>query len=129
MAEDARVALYSCMRRHVRGPRCSIGGMTMPEFNLLEFNLPVTLDVLLAEGSAARASRRLGLSASAMSRALARRRSRPIDEETGYGDAVRRETVPAAPSTVTDSPSFRSRVASRTPKTAGTPISRATTAA
>jgi len=41
----------------------------MPDFNLL-----VTLDVLLAEGSVARASRRLGLSASAMSRALARLR-------------------------------------------------------
>ena len=43
--------------------------MAMPDFNLL-----VTLDVLLAEGSVARASRRLGLSSSAMSRALARLR-------------------------------------------------------
>lgn len=41
----------------------------MPDLNLL-----VTLDVLLAEGSVARASRRLGLSSSAMSRALARLR-------------------------------------------------------
>lgn len=41
----------------------------MPDFNLL-----VTLDVLLAEGSVAGAARRLGLSASAMSRALARLR-------------------------------------------------------
>jgi DNA-binding transcriptional LysR family regulator len=43
--------------------------MATPDFNLL-----VTLDVLLAEGSVARAARRLGLSPSAMSRALARLR-------------------------------------------------------
>jgi DNA-binding transcriptional LysR family regulator len=43
--------------------------MATPDFNLL-----VTLDVLLAEGSVARAARRLRLSPSAMSRALARLR-------------------------------------------------------
>jgi DNA-binding transcriptional LysR family regulator len=43
--------------------------MSIPDFNLL-----VTLDVLLAEGSVARAAKRLGLSPSAMSRALARLR-------------------------------------------------------
>lgn len=43
--------------------------MTMPDFNLL-----ITLDVLLAEGSVAAAARRLRLSPSAMSRALARLR-------------------------------------------------------
>jgi len=43
--------------------------MTGPDFNLL-----LTLDVLLAEGSVARAARRLRLSPSAMSRALARLR-------------------------------------------------------
>jgi DNA-binding transcriptional LysR family regulator len=43
--------------------------MATPDFNLL-----VTLDVLLTEGSVARASRRLRLSSSAMSRALARLR-------------------------------------------------------
>jgi len=43
--------------------------MSRPDFNLL-----VTLDVLLAEGSVARAGRRLRLSPSAMSRALARLR-------------------------------------------------------
>ena len=43
--------------------------MAHPNFNLL-----VTLDVLLAEGSVARAARRLRLSPSAMSRALARLR-------------------------------------------------------
>ena len=43
--------------------------MAAPDFNLL-----VTLDVLLQEGSVARAGRRLHLSASAMSRALARLR-------------------------------------------------------
>jgi DNA-binding transcriptional LysR family regulator len=43
--------------------------MSTPDFNLL-----VTLDILLTEGSVARASRRLRLSSSAMSRALARLR-------------------------------------------------------
>src|ERR1700704_1862161 len=43
--------------------------VTAPDFNLL-----VTLDVLLAEGNVARAARRLQLSPSAMSRALARLR-------------------------------------------------------
>jgi DNA-binding transcriptional LysR family regulator len=43
--------------------------MSKPDLNLL-----VTLDVLLAEGNVARAARRLGLSPSAMSRALARLR-------------------------------------------------------
>jgi DNA-binding transcriptional LysR family regulator len=43
--------------------------MSTPDLNLL-----LTLDVLLAEGNVARAARRLGLSASAMSRALARLR-------------------------------------------------------
>lgn len=43
--------------------------MSSPDLNLL-----ITLDVLLAEGSVARASRRLRLSPSAMSRALARLR-------------------------------------------------------
>jgi DNA-binding transcriptional LysR family regulator len=43
--------------------------MSRPDLNLL-----VTLDVLLAEGSVARAAQRLGLSPSAMSRALARLR-------------------------------------------------------
>ena len=44
--------------------------MTRPDLNLL-----VTLDILLAEGSVARAARRLRLSPSAMSRALARLRA------------------------------------------------------
>jgi DNA-binding transcriptional LysR family regulator len=44
--------------------------MSLPDFNLL-----VTLDVLLAEGSVARAAERLRLSPSAMSRALARLRA------------------------------------------------------
>src|SRR5687767_3832308 len=43
--------------------------MTKPDLNLL-----ITLDVLLAEGSVARAARRMRLSPSAMSRALARLR-------------------------------------------------------
>lgn len=48
---------------------CQDRGMTRPDLNLL-----VTLDVLLAEGNVARAALRLGLSASAMSRSLARLR-------------------------------------------------------
>ena len=44
--------------------------MSIPDFNLL-----VTLDAVLAEGSVARAARRLRLSPSAMSRALARLRA------------------------------------------------------
>jgi len=44
--------------------------MSRPDFNLL-----ITLDALLAEGSVARAARRLHLSPSAMSRALARLRA------------------------------------------------------
>ena len=43
--------------------------MTTPDFNLL-----ITLDAVLSEGSVARAARRLGLSPSAMSRALSRLR-------------------------------------------------------
>lgn len=60
--------------------------MTRPDLNLL-----VTLDVLLAEGSVARAARRLRLSPSAMSRALARLR-----ETTGDPLLVRagRDLVP-----------------------------------
>src|SRR5689334_2891639 len=42
---------------------------------MVDLNLLVTLDVLLAEGSVARAAQRLRLSASAMSRALARLRA------------------------------------------------------
>ncbi len=48
---------------------CYTGCMSTPDLNLL-----VTLDVLLAEGSVARAAERLRLSPSAMSRALARLR-------------------------------------------------------
>ncbi len=47
-----------------------IAPMVKPDLNLL-----VTLDVLLAEGSVARAGHRLRLSPSAMSRALARLRA------------------------------------------------------
>ena len=43
--------------------------MSLPDFNLL-----ITLDAVLAEGSVARAAQRLRLSPSAMSRALARLR-------------------------------------------------------
>lgn len=57
------------MGRHTPERTCYRGSMSTPDLNLL-----VTLDVLLAEGNVARAARRLGLSASAMSRALARLR-------------------------------------------------------
>src|SRR6476620_6165396 len=49
--------------------RASLASMTRVDLNLL-----ITLDVLLTEGSVARAARRLRLSPSAMSRALARLR-------------------------------------------------------
>jgi len=57
------------MRRHVTGRACYRARVTTPDLNLL-----ITLDVLLAEGSVARAARRLRLSPSAMSRSLARLR-------------------------------------------------------
>ena len=67
-AEGARLADYSCAWRHVSD--CGrVEYMSIPDLNLL-----VTLDVLLAEGSVARAAQRLQLSPSAMSRALARLR-------------------------------------------------------
>ncbi len=70
MAEDAATALYTCVERHISADPC-YGATTMrPDLNLL-----VVLDVLLAEGSVAGAARRLRLSPSAMSRALARLRS------------------------------------------------------
>lgn len=69
MAEDAPFALNPCVCRHIRGRlrygRC----MSVPDLNLL-----LSLDALLAEGSVARAARRLRLSPSAMSRTLARLR-------------------------------------------------------
>lgn len=69
MAECAWFALYSCIERHISIKPRYIKQMSKPDLNLL-----VTLDVLLAEGSVARAAERLRLSPSAMSRALARLR-------------------------------------------------------
>lgn len=69
MAEGAPFALYSCVGRHTSIKLCYGRCMATPDLNLL-----VTLDVLLVEGSVARAARRLRLSPSAMSRALARLR-------------------------------------------------------
>ena len=69
MAEDALVAHYSCIKRYASRVSCYLWGMAGLDLNLL-----VTLDVLLAEGSVVGAARRLQLSASAMSRALARLR-------------------------------------------------------
>lgn len=66
MAERAAYALYSCVWRH---RWWYAGEMSHPDLNLL-----VPLEVLLAEGSVARAARRLRLSPSAMSRTLARLR-------------------------------------------------------
>lgn len=64
------MACTSCMHATPCEERkCYVPGMVMPDFNLLH-----TLDVLLAEQNVARAARRLGLSPSAMSRALARLR-------------------------------------------------------
>jgi len=69
MAERAASALHSCVGRHIPIGRCYGPRMSPPDLNLL-----VTLDALLAEGGVARAARRLRLSPSAMSRALARLR-------------------------------------------------------
>jgi DNA-binding transcriptional LysR family regulator len=69
MAEAALSALYSCMQRHITIGLCYGRCMATPDLNLL-----FTLDVLLAEASVARAAKRLRLSPSAMSRALARLR-------------------------------------------------------
>jgi DNA-binding transcriptional LysR family regulator len=69
MAEDTPFACYSCVGRHITVNLRYGRNMSIPDLNLL-----VTLDVLLAEGSVARAARRLRLSPSAMSRALARLR-------------------------------------------------------
>ena len=69
MAEGAAFALYSCIKRHATRKLRYREAMALPDLNLL-----VTLDVLLTEGSVARAARRLRLSPAAMSRALARLR-------------------------------------------------------
>lgn len=69
MAEDAPFALYYCVRRHPTNQARYTGRMSIPDLNLL-----ITLDAVLAEGSVTRAARRLRLSPSAMSRALARLR-------------------------------------------------------
>ncbi len=70
MAERALPALNSCVWRYI-GPAYPryAPSMSRPDLNLL-----VALDVLLAEGSVARAAQRLRLSPSAMSRTLARLR-------------------------------------------------------
>src|SRR5471032_850587 len=72
IAEDALIALYKCTGRH--GRVRYVRHMTDTDLNLLP-----ALDALLAEGSVAGAARRLGLSASAMSRALARLRAATAD--------------------------------------------------
>jgi DNA-binding transcriptional LysR family regulator len=69
MAEGAASALYTCMRRHITVRLWYGRRMSAPDLNLL-----ITLDVLLTEGSVARAAQRLRLSPSAMSRALTRLR-------------------------------------------------------
>ena len=70
MAEDAPLARNSCVRRHTWIKPCYSHYMPRPDLNLL-----VALDVLLIEGSVARAAKRLGLSPSAMSRTLTRLRT------------------------------------------------------
>lgn len=71
MAKRAMDALYSCMKRHDRpGPACYACPVPQPDLNLV-----TALDALLAEGSVVGAARRLGLSASAMSRTLSRLRT------------------------------------------------------
>ncbi len=78
-----------------------------------DFNLLIVLDVLLAEGSVARAARRLKLSPSAMSRSLARLRETmgdPLLVRAGRGlVATPRESSrapsPCAPATDLSKPS------------------------
>jgi DNA-binding transcriptional LysR family regulator len=67
IAEDASAALYTCTERHAQVRY--LRRMTGTDLNLL-----TALDALLAEGSVVGAARRLRLSASAMSRTLARLR-------------------------------------------------------
>jgi DNA-binding transcriptional LysR family regulator len=66
-AEGARAALNTCTGRH--------GPIRYPSMVNTDLNLLTALDALLSEGSVAGAARRLGLSASAMSRTLARLRA------------------------------------------------------
>jgi DNA-binding transcriptional LysR family regulator len=68
IAEGASATLYTCTRRH--GPVRYL----LPMANI-DLNLLTSLDALLAEGTVVGAARRLGLSASAMSRTLARLRA------------------------------------------------------
>lgn len=69
MAKDAALALNQCTWRHALATCASLSCMAQLDLNLL-----VALDVLLTEGSVARAARRMQLSPSAMSRTLARLR-------------------------------------------------------
>ena len=68
IAEGASATLYTCTGRH--GPIRYL----LPMVNI-DLNLLTSLDALLAEGTVVGAARRLGLSASAMSRTLARLRA------------------------------------------------------
>jgi DNA-binding transcriptional LysR family regulator len=68
IAEDAPAALYTCTGRHGRV-------RYFPRMANTDLNLLTSLDALLAEGTVVGAARRLGLSASAMSRTLARLRA------------------------------------------------------
>lgn len=86
--------LHPTPRMFTAGLACA---MADPDLNLL-----IALDVLLAEGSVAKASRRLGLSASAMSRTLTRLRTTTGDQLlvragrlmvlTPYAEALRERT-------------------------------------
>jgi DNA-binding transcriptional LysR family regulator len=72
IAEGALHTLYTCTKRH--GPVRYVLAMANIDLNLL-----TSLDALLAEGTVVGAARRLGLSASAMSRTLARLRATTRD--------------------------------------------------
>ena len=70
MGRNAHALQFTRACNATYGPNIAKGAaVARPDLNLL-----VTLDVLLAEGSVARAARRLRLSPSAMSRALSRLR-------------------------------------------------------
>src|SRR5208282_2743567 len=67
---ECRVLLHRAQSREDFADR----NATLPAMTAVDLNLLTALDALLAEGGVAGAARRLGLSASAMSRALARLR-------------------------------------------------------
>ncbi|AMS21786.1 hypothetical protein AYK59_17210 [Pseudomonas synxantha] len=83
---------------------------------MTDFNLLITLDILLAEGSVARAAKRLRLSPSAMSRALARLRAAtgdPLLVRAGHVTDVHRGNALAPTPGCRPGPSLAARLPAR----------------